>query len=78
MREQRQRPGPLRWLRHLLDELLVRILSLSLFHVHAPEAASRSGTELVPVAKYVPIPKVRGLPLVGTLLDLIAAGGATQ
>ncbi|KAH8264539.1 hypothetical protein KR038_009695 [Drosophila bunnanda] len=78
MREQRQRPGPLRWLRHLLDELLVRILSLSLFRVNAPEGRTCSEADLVPVAKYLPIPKVRGLPLVGTLLDLIAAGGATQ
>jgi len=30
------------------------------------------------VPKYVPIPRVKGLPIVGTLFDLIAAGGAPQ
>jgi len=34
------------------------------------------GLQIVP--KYVAIPHVKGLPLVGTLFDLIAAGGAPQ
>ncbi|KAH8336493.1 hypothetical protein KR074_001276, partial [Drosophila pseudoananassae] len=67
-----ERPGPLRWLRHLLDELLVRLLSLRLFHYEINDP----GLELQPVPKFIPIPRVKGLPIVGTLLDLIAAGGA--
>jgi len=82
MTEKRERPGPLRWLRHLLDQLLVRILSLSLFRSRCdpPPLQRFPATELPPAvaAKYVPIPRVKGLPVVGTLVDLIAAGGATQ
>ncbi|EDX13308.1 GD18786 [Drosophila simulans] len=83
MTEKRERPGPLRWLRHLLDQLLVRILSLSLFRSSCdpPPLQRFPATELtsaVAAAKYVPIPRVKGLPVVGTLVDLIAAGGATH
>lgn len=69
-----ERPGALRWLRHLLDWLLVRLLSLRLFQY----GINDPGLELQPIPKFVPIPRVKGLPVVGTLLDLIAAGGAMQ
>ncbi|KAH8383165.1 hypothetical protein KR009_007127, partial [Drosophila setifemur] len=74
--------GPLLWLRHLLDQLLVRLLSLRFFHwkwrIESPNLERCSGLDLRPVPKFVPLPRVKGLPLVGTLLDLIAAGGATH
>ncbi|KAH8294740.1 hypothetical protein KR018_002386, partial [Drosophila ironensis] len=70
-----ERPGTLRWLCHLLDELLARLLSLRFFHYlsHGPAPVAPAAP-----TKYVPIPRVKGLPVVGTLLDLIAAGGATH
>lgn len=68
------RGGLLRWVVQLLRTLLLRIMS----HFKAELQTSYSSPSLQIVPKYVPIPRVKGLPIVGTLFDLIAAGGAPQ
>ncbi|EDW85100.1 uncharacterized protein Dwil_GK12791 [Drosophila willistoni] len=66
----RQQPCALvRWLVHLLKVWLLRI-----FHIDFEDGSNN--IKETGETKYVDIPRVKELPLVGTLLDLIAAGGA--
>ncbi|KAH8414052.1 hypothetical protein KR222_003372 [Zaprionus bogoriensis] len=65
----------LRWALQLLRTLLLRIVSQFRAERQVGDTCQQS-LRIVP--KYVPIPRVKGLPIVGTLLDLIAAGGAPQ
>ncbi|XP_034661880.1 cytochrome P450 315a1, mitochondrial [Drosophila subobscura] len=76
----RKRTSLLRWLQHLLRTLLVRLLWQFCGKAEAglTEATTGSNRCKPKVGDIVPIPRVKGLPVVGTLLDLIAAGGATQ
>ncbi|EDW66851.1 cytochrome P450 315a1, mitochondrial [Drosophila virilis] len=74
MTEQLYRGGLLCWAVQLLRTLLVRIMS----HFQAELQTSYTSHSLQIVPKYVPIPRAKGLPIVGTLLDLIVAGGAPQ
>ncbi|XP_023170133.2 cytochrome P450 315a1, mitochondrial [Drosophila hydei] len=66
------RGGLLRWAVQLLRTLLLRIVS----HFKAELQTNYPSPSLQIVPKYVPIPRVKGLPIVGTLFDLIASGGA--
>lgn len=74
MTEQLYRGGLLRWAVQLLRTLLVRIMS----HFQAELQTNYTSHSLQIVPKYVPIPRAKGLPIVGTLFDLIVAGGAPQ
>lgn len=67
--------GLLRWMLQLLRTLLWRIVSQFRTELQVGQPCLHS-LQIVP--KYIPIPRVRGLPLVGTLFDLINAGGAPQ
>ncbi|KAM8705737.1 hypothetical protein ACLKA7_010096 [Drosophila subpalustris] len=66
----------LRWALQLLKTLLLRVMSQ--FRAECRTNGNYSCQSLQIVPKYMPIPRVKGLPLVGTLFDLIAAGGAPQ
>ncbi|EDV92546.1 cytochrome P450 315a1, mitochondrial [Drosophila grimshawi] len=74
MTKQLCRGGLLRWIVQLLRTLLLRIMSY--FRGEPQTNYACHSLQIVP--KFVPIPRVKGLPLVGTLYDLIAAGGAPQ
>ncbi|KAH8311039.1 hypothetical protein KR044_004009, partial [Drosophila immigrans] len=74
MKKQPGRGSLLGWALQLLKTLLLRIMS----QFKADCQASYPCHSLQIVPKYVPIPRVKGLPLIGTLFDLIAAGGAPQ
>ncbi|KAH8359055.1 hypothetical protein KR093_004107, partial [Drosophila rubida] len=74
MKKQLGRGGLLGWALQLLKTLLWRIMS----QFKAECQANYPCHSLHIVPKYAPIPRVKGLPLVGTLFDLIAAGGAPQ
>lgn len=68
--------GLLRWTLQLLKSLLLRIVSQFRAEFQVSHPCLHNSLQIVP--KYVPIPRVKGLPLVGTLFDLINAGGAPQ
>lgn len=74
MKKQLVRGGLIAWALQLLKTLLLRIMSQ--FKTECQSNYPCHSLQIVP--KYVPIPHVKGLPLVGTLFDLIAAGGAPQ
>lgn len=75
MKQQLSCGGLLRWTLQLLRNLLLRIVSHFRAELQVGQPCLHS-LQIVP--KYVPIPRVKGLPLVGTLFDLINAGGAPQ
>ncbi|ALC47308.1 sad [Drosophila busckii] len=62
----------LRWALQLLKTLLLRIMC----HFRSELHSSYTAQSLQIVPKYEPIPRIKGLPVLGTLLDIIAAGGA--
>ncbi|XP_022216126.2 cytochrome P450 315a1, mitochondrial [Drosophila obscura] len=74
----RKRTSLLRWLQQLLRTLLLRLLSEFKSEAGLTETTPGSNRCRPKRDEIVPIPRVKGLPVVGTLLDLIAAGGATQ
>ncbi|XP_034114638.1 cytochrome P450 315a1, mitochondrial [Drosophila albomicans] len=74
MKKQLGRGGLLSWAVQLLKTLLLRIMSQ--FKAECQSNYPCHSLHIVP--KYAPIPRVKGLPLVGTLFDLIAAGGAPK
>ncbi|XP_017144070.1 cytochrome P450 315a1, mitochondrial isoform X1 [Drosophila miranda] len=74
----RKRTSLLHWLQQLLRTLLVRLLCQFKSKAGLTKATAGSNRCRPKGGEIVPIPRVKGLPVVGTLLDLIAAGGATQ
>lgn len=68
--------GLLRWTLQLLKTLLLRIVSQ--FRAAECQVSHPGQPSLQIVPKYVNIPRVKGLPLLGTLIDLLNAGGAPQ
>jgi len=76
MKRHLDRGGLLSWALQLLKTLLLRIMSQ--FKAECRMKGNYPWQSLQIVPKCVPIPRVKGLPIVGTLFDLIAAGGAPQ